>query len=66
MTTLGSNQEAGRAASDVEEHMGWIQKLEGPRGVRHKAGYRDPFRRPRYRTFSRRRDADAYLSAPCD
>ncbi len=43
--------------------MGWIQKLEGPRGVRYKAGYRDPLRRPRYRTFSRRRDAEAYLTS---
>ena len=43
--------------------MGWINKLEGPRGVRYKVGYRDPNRRLRYKTFPRRRDAEAYLAS---
>jgi integrase len=43
--------------------VGWIKKLDGPRGVRYKVGYRDPNRRLRYRTFPRRRDAEAYLAS---
>lgn len=42
---------------------GWIIKLEGARGTRYKAGWRGPDRRARYRTFRRKRDAEAYLAS---
>ncbi|MEX0756117.1 MAG: tyrosine-type recombinase/integrase [Actinomycetota bacterium] len=41
--------------------MGWILKVEGKRGLRYKAGWRDPSKRVRYKSFPRWRDANEFL-----
>jgi integrase len=40
--------------------MAWIEKREGKRGTTYRVGWRDPSRKLRTRTFTRRRDAQGF------
>jgi hypothetical protein len=42
--------------------MGWVVKVRGKHSVRYEVACRDANRRIRYKTFARRREADAHAA----